>query len=1151
MNDADEATATAGGTPPTSAPAPKRIRQRPLLRGVPGRSRTGLRWRLGFLLLVLALLVGGYSMIGRAIPLPVWMVAEVETRLNRVLSPSLPDAVLALGGVDLTLDRDFVPRLLLEDVRLLKPGGAALLTLPEVRLSLQGSALLSGEARVSSLRITGARLTIIRDAEGRFDFAMGAGEFLPQITRFSDLFELADQALAAPGLALLTRIEAEALTVSLTDQRMGRIYELGDGRLTLENRADALAVELAVSLQSGSERPGRAVVQLISEKGASLARMSAEFNDIDAADLAGHAPLLTPLASLEAAISGRIAATLEAEGVTALDGELEIGKGALRPTPAAAPVAFDRAAFAMAYDPASGQMRLSRMEVESPTILASASGQSYLIDETGARIKGPLTGRLPAAFLTQIAFDNVMIDPEGVFTEPVRFSTGALDFRLGLAPFLVEIGQLSLAEDQRRLVLKGRIGADARGWTVALDMTLNQIARDRLIALWPQKLLVKTRDWVAQNLLEGSLHDIKAALRLTPGTEPRLHLGYSFEGADVRFLQSLPPIEGGKGYSTIEGLAYTLVMTEGRVTAPQGGQIDVAGSVFAVPDVSAKPARAEIRLSTRSSLTASLSLLNLPPFNFMTKADRPVDLGEGRAEIETRLSMPLQKKIAFGDVDYDVKGRVLDFSSDKLVPNRRIVADSLDVTASPAGLSITGAGRLGEVPFDVTFAQGFAADKRGQSTVAGTVVLSQAVAEEFGLGLPKGMVSGQGSAKVEIDLKKDAPGELRLTSDLAGIGLTLPEIGWTKPRDRKGVLEAEVTLGAVPRVNRLRLEAAGLKAEGTVTMRADGGLELARFQRVTLDDWLDATVELSGRGSGKAVGIALRGGAVDLRNIPGADQRGAGQSGQGSGPLRLELDRLIVTSSIALTQFRGDFNLTGGFSGDFVARMNDGPAVRGALAPSRNGTAVRMLADDAGGTVAAAGIFGSARGGTMDLTLTPRETSGHYDGRLTIHDVRVRNASVLAELLNAISVVGILEQLNGQGLVFNIAEGEFLLTPQAVELRRASATGASLGVSMAGRYLSGPGQLDMEGVISPVYLLNGIGAVLTKRGEGLFGFNYTLRGTADDPEVGVNPLSILTPGMFRELFRIGKGRAIPTEPEAELGVSRPAGPASKPKRGRD
>ena len=943
-----------GSAPPvTPQKAPRKARRLP-----PRGSRTGLRWRLVFLFAVLGLVVGGYGLIGRAIPLPVFVVAEIEARLNRSLADSLPDASLALGSVDLTLDDDMVPRLRIEDVRLLKSDGTALLTLPELRLTLQGRALLSGEARLSSLRVTGARLVATRDAEGRFDFSLGGGDFSPEIQHFSDLFDLADQALASPGLAHLTKIEAEALTLTLTDQRLGRTYELGDGRLTVDNQPDALAAELTVSLQGGGAGPGRALVQLVSQKAASQARITAEFTDIAAADVAGQAPLLAPLALIEAPISGRLSAELGAEGVSALNGSLTIGKGALRPTPAAVPVAFDRAAFAMSYDSASGAVRLSRMEVESPTLRAHASGQAYLIDDTGARMSGPLSARLPAAFLTQIAFDDVRIDPEGVFAEPVRFSKGALDFRLHLNPFTIEIGQLSLAEEARRLVLKGRIGADARGWTAALDLSLNQIGHDRLIALWPQKLLVKTREWVGKNILKASLKDLTAALRIDPGAEPRLHLGYAFEGAEVRFLPTLPPIENGKGYSTIEGLTYTMVLTEGSVTAPLGGQIDMAGSVFAVPDVSAKPAQADIRLSTRSSLTAALSLLDLPPFSFMTKADQPVDLGEGRATIETRLTLPLQKKIALGDVDYQVTGKVVDFSSDKLVAGRRIVADSLDVTADPKGLAITGAGHLGAVGFDVRFTQGFDPSQKGKAKIAGEIVLSQAAAEEFGLGLPAGMVSGQGRAKVAIDLKKDKPGELQLTSDLEGIGLTLPEIGWTKGQNGKGLLEADVTLGAVPKVGRLVLEAAGLKASGAVTMRPDGGgLDLARFDKVALDGWLDGVVELKGRGPGKAVGIALRGGTVDLRAMPGADKRSTSKGGQGSGPLRLELDRLIVSSSIDLTGFRGDFSLIGGFSGDFTARLNGGPVVSGTAVPSRNGTAVRLISSDAGEPLAAADVF--------------------------------------------------------------------------------------------------------------------------------------------------------------------------------------------------
>jgi hypothetical protein len=59
----------------------------------------------------------------------------------------------------------------------------------------------------------------------------------------------------------------------------------------------------------------------------------------------------------------------------------------------------------------------------------------------------------------------------------------------------------------------------------------------------------------------------------------------------------------------------------------------------------------------------------------------------------------------------------------------------------------------------------------------------------------------------------------------------------------------------------------------------------------------------------------------------------------------------------------------------------------------------------------------------------------------------------------------------------------------------------------------------MQGVISPLFLLNGIGSIFTRKGEGLIGFNYALNGPAKSPTVSVNPLSAFTPGMFRQIFR--------------------------------
>ena len=46
-----------------------------------------------------------------------------------------------------------------------------------------------------------------------------------------------------------------------------------------------------------------------------------------------------------------------------------------------------------------------------------------------------------------------------------------------------------------------------------------------------------------------------------------------------------------------------------------------------------------------------------------------------------------------------------------------------------------------------------------------------------------------------------------------------------------------------------------------------------------------------------------------------------------------------------------------------------------------------------------------------------------------------------------------------------------------------------------------------------------LGPLLTGgEGEGLFAFTYEMTGGLDDPQVAVNPLSVLAPGFLRGLF---------------------------------
>jgi hypothetical protein len=238
------------------------------------------------------------------------------------------------------------------------------------------------------------------------------------------------------------------------------------------------------------------------------------------------------------------------------------------------------------------------------------------------------------------------------------------------------------------------------------------------------------------------------------------------------------------------------------------------------------------------------------------------------------------------------------------------------------------------------------------------------------------------------------------------------------------------------------------------------------------------------------------------------------------------LDRLQVTDSIALTDFRGDFSTRTGLEGAFSGFVNGGPSVTGRVAPQGDRVAARIQGADAGAVMKAANLFTRAEGGALDLLLLPVDEAS-YTGELWITGLKVRDAPVLASLLNAASVIGLLQQLVGQGILFDEVSAEFRIDPTSVTVTRSSAMGAGLGLSMTGVFDTGNYLMDFQGVLSPLYLVNGIGSILTRPGEGLLGFNFSLSGDPDNPTVGVNPLSVLAPGALRDLLRRHRGTPQP------------------------
>lgn len=1076
----------------------------------PGAKRAR-RWLAALTALLLAAALAAVMLPGTRMEAPDWLRRSLAERVNGEIAGFR----VRFGSMALTLERDWVPRLALRDVEVTRENGDRLATLSDVSGTLALGPLLRGQVHPSAIRLSGARVKLRRAADGGVGLAVGeTSAAVREAATFAGLLEQSGAFLQQPHFSALTRVEADNLTVQYDDARIGQAWAADGGRLSLTRDGDDLQLRGDVALLGDRGYATTLEMNYAGRVGNAAAKIGISFEDMPARDIAGQSPALTWLDALDAPISGALRLSVGRAGALGpLNASLRIGPGVLQPTDATRPIPFSEARAYFTYEPDEQLMRFDEIFLDSPWVTARAEGKAFLAG---------LEDGWPRELFTQFRFSEITANPDRLYERPVRLEGATMDMRLRMDPFLLSLGEMSIADQGQRLVLSGALGAEADGWNLRLDGRMGAIAPARLLELWPRTVKAKTRKWISENVRQADLSDIQLALRSRPGQRPEVFLGFDFSDLETRFMKRVPVIRRGAGHGSIYDNRFVVSADRGHVTAAQGGRIDISGTRFMIPDIRIKRGPAQAQVTAVSPITAALSLLDEEPFRFLQKVGKPVTLADGRARMEGQLDFLLKPDLQPEEVAFRVTGTLHDVTSDVLAEGRRLSAGKLRVVADNRYLEISGDGRIGRVPAQGRWRMEIGEGTGGGSRLTGTIELSERFAEEFRIGLPPGAVTGTGSAAITLEFAQGEPGAFDLHSDLHGVGLALTALDWSLAPEATGVLEVAGQLGRPPAIDRLRLDADGLRARGAVTLTAEGGLDRAVFSEVQVAEWLDGPVELVGRGAGRPPGVRVTGGTVDLRRtaLSTRGQAGGNDGGEsGSGPLTLTLDRLQISDGIALTGFSAELETAGGMKGRFAGRVNGGAAISGRVAPQGGRSAFHIRSSDAGGVLRSAGVIEQARDGDLELVLYPAETPGEYNGRLRARNMRLRDAPALAALLNALSIVGLLEQLSGEGIHFTQVESKFRLSEDRVTVTSSSAIGASMGISMDGYYFMEKDYLDMRGVFSPFYLVNALGGIFTRRGEGLVGFSYELKGPADSPAVAVNPLSMLTPGMFREIFR--------------------------------
>ncbi|PZR17022.1 MAG: hypothetical protein DI532_03060 [Azospirillum brasilense] len=686
----------------------------------------------------------------------------------------------------------------------------------------------------------------------------------------------------------------------------------------------------------------------------------------------------------------------------------------------------------------------------------------------------------------------------------------------------------------------------AEGWRWRLGLGVDRTFLPDLALYWPASVAPGGRSWIVENLTAGTARDghwefggLLPANGGTPKLETMTGL-LTVEDATVHWLRPVPPVEHVSG--TIRFLSPAEILVEGQGGRQQGTALAAQEVRVRLYDLDIGQEKTEISGRVAGPLNDMLRVVDHPRLHLLQTV--PVDLSRasGKANATVHLAFPLLADLPAERIAVAVKAQVTDAALPDLVLDQSVRRGRASLDLTEAGMRLDGTADLGplraaRVGMQVDFRDG----PPGQLVVKGQVEGPAELAALRGtrLDILGDRIGGQAAVSARFEQHRGAETRVEAGADLAQARLSLAPLNWRKAPGPAARAEMSMRLrdGALRGIDGLRIEAPDLLLRGAAEF-APG----SRITRLTLAEGRAGASRVSGElgfpeGPDGFWRIVARGPVLDLRGadpdflsapeekgpaertaLPGFDVDIAlGQVLTTDGPFERVEARIRHDAQGVLRQLQA----SGRFGGQ--------EAFAAAITPRAGGgrdLSVRVA--DLGRLLRLTGTTGDVQDGRLRV-------QGHWAadtpaspllGEAELENFGLRGRARLGKLLQALSLYGIPEALTGPGLRVSSLHAPFALTREALGLEDVRLSSASLGATAKGRVMRRDGRLELEGTIVPSYLLNSLPGRLplvgrlfsAEPGGGLLAATFTATGTLGDPQIAVNPLAMLAPGVLRNLF---------------------------------
>jgi hypothetical protein len=753
---------------------------------------------------------------------------------------------------------------------------------------------------------------------------------------------------------------------------------------------------------------------------------------------------------------------------------------------------------------------------------------------------GPATGEGSPHYFLQLASGGSMLAPAESAESglPVAiFANGRIEADLTR----IAVDRLVIATGQSEVLASGAVDlpkSGGAGLTLAIDVA--NLPTSHAKNIWPWFAAYPARKWTLTNVYGGVVRKGSLRIELPPGrmgdgvplTPKDLTGHFEVHGARFDMAGSIPPMRDAVGLVDISGKDVKIGLVSGTVFTESGRSLTARDGTFTINDTHLPHLVGKLSLDVQGSADAVAEIANYDPINLSRYLSLDPQGMAGEVWGHVDASVPLVAGSAGETLDWKVDLAYSGLAVPQGFEGQKLTEGVGTIYADPTKAIIEAKGLLNGVPADFSLEEPLGRDKSGRRMIA-ELQVNDASRDALMPGLSS-IVSGPFS----LTLISRGDGASDITADLTRARLQVPWIGWEKKPGTAGSASFVMrSKDGTTEISEFSATGSGFSAAGALSI--DGqGFQSADFSRLALRPGDDFAARVERRAAG-GLAVRVRGRSADVRTVVGQfnlDSRDGDGGWGATDDISVDLELASATGHHGekLRDLKLIFSGPGTTVGGLRASAITASGAPVSMVDSTIGKERRleMVAGNAGEVLRFLNIYENVRGGSAELRLSGTVGKA-MSGPLLVRNFELVEEQRLDTVVNR-AAPGSRQSLNDTvNRAVDVSRARFEVGYAVIEkgegylnVADGLVRGSSIGATFQGTVFDRSGNMLVTGTFMPAYGLNRLfgeipllGLVLGNgRDRGLIGITFRLHGKASDPQVSMNPLSIIAPGIFRQIF---------------------------------